>query len=363
MELIFRAQHAVLAERRLVIAFLLLALMPGGCMASSIVGRVVNRSSNRPSAGEDVILYSVDHTMYEIERTKSSQDGSFRFGISGTFAYLIAVFHQGISYHSKTLRGSAPIEIPVYDSAQKVRGILDESNTLFLQPSAGKLSVTEFFVISNHSSPPRTLGGNKALDFQLPEGAVMDSTAIEPPGTLPLRVNASACGPQNQYCVAYPIRPGTTRLRVVYHLTQSQAAWITLAQPRPVKTVALMVPESSRLESRTPGALEKGSTQGGLSMYLRTEAHRDEPVSFRLSDNTPARIEGTESPLTRNEVRSFLQAASVMQRTPRKETLPQLGSPPSHRILITFLLSVALMTVIVGSGELYVLRFSRGGQK
>jgi hypothetical protein len=141
-----------------------------------------------------VILYSVDRTMYEMARTKSRHDGSFRFESSENLRYLIAVFHQNVSYHTKILRGSEPVEIFVYDSAQEINGTRNESTTLFLQPNAGTVNVTEFFVISNQSNLPRTLAGARAFNFLLPDGAVVDSTAVQPPGTLPLRVTASACG-------------------------------------------------------------------------------------------------------------------------------------------------------------------------
>src|SRR5438270_2152960 len=78
--------------------FLLLAAIPAN---GAIEGRVVNSSVNQPSAGDDVVLYRVDRTMREMGRTKSDAKGSFRFEISSSFKYLVAVFHQNVSYHSR----------------------------------------------------------------------------------------------------------------------------------------------------------------------------------------------------------------------------------------------------------------------
>ncbi len=364
MRPIFRPRNSVVRECRLAVACMLLILLSSACVASSIVGRVMNRSRNQPSGGDEVILYSVDHTMVEMARAKSSHDGTFRFDTSGNFSYLIAVFHQKVSYHSKTLRGSGPVEIPVYDSAQKLAGVLNESNTFFLQPTAEAVNVTEFFVISNRSNPPRTVAGTKTFDFQLPEGAVLDSAAIQPPGTLPLRVSASACGLKNQYCIAYPIRPGTSRVRAVYHLTQPASAWITLPQQHAAKNAALMIPESSQLETRTAGVLENRGTQNGLAMYVTTKTLAGESLVFRFPSSVSRT--GTRAPETASL--GFTSLPSAIAQTPTSQPAPssipsQLSTVLVKKVLIAFLASMALMAMIAVGGNLCAHRFCVRGKQ
>jgi hypothetical protein len=364
MRPIFRARNSAVRDCRLAIACMLLILFPSGCIASSIVGRVMNRSRHQASAGDQVILYSVERNMVEMARTKSGQDGTFRFETSGNFSYLVAVFHQKVSYHTKTMRGTGPVEIPVYDAAPEIAGLRDESNTLFVQPNADTVSITEFFEISNQSNPPRTLAGAKTFSFALPEGAVIDSTVIQPPGTLPLGVNASPCGLRNRYCVAYPIRPGTTRLRAVYHLTQPASAWITLPQRHVVKSVALMIPEPFQLETRTAGVLEGRGTQNGLSMYVTTGALTGQSLAFRFSGS--ASRAGTPEPgaasLRSTSLPNALAQASLTESV-RDNALSKPRSVAMSQFLIAFFASLALLAMIAVGGDLYARRFCRGGKE
>src|SRR5882672_10287570 len=357
MKPIVRGRSVAVRGCRFAIGCLLLILLPAVCVGSNIVGRVMNRSRNQPSGGDDVVLYNVDRTMHEMARTKSSRDGSFRFDTSENFAYLIAVFHQKVSYHTKTLRDSKPLEIPVYDSVQSLGGLRNESNTFFLQPGTGTLNVIEFFVISNQSNPPRTLVGTKTFDFQLPQGAVLNATAIQPPGTLPLRVSATHCGRRNHYCLTYPIRPGTTRLRVVYRVKQPVSSWITLPQRHVGESVALMIPESLQLETITAGILDRRGTQNGLAMYATTGALTDGSFAFRFTDGG-AHTE-TWASLLSPSLQSRLAQASVLQSVQDRTQSPP-GSVLTKKVLITLLTGLALMAMLAVGGNLYAHKSCRG---
>lgn len=364
MKSVFRIRNSAVRECRLAVVCMLLILLPSGCLASSIVGRVINRSRNQPSAGDVVILYSVDRTMYEMARTKSSQDGTFRFDTSGNFPYLVAVFHQKVSYHTRTLRGVEPVEVPVYDTAQRINGIRHESNTLFVRPQADAVNVTEFFVISNQSNPPRTMAGVNTFNFMLPGGAVMDSTVIQPPATLPLRINATPCGPGNHYYVDYPIRPGITRLRAVYHLKQPETAWIALPRRHVAESVALLIPESLQLETGTAGVWERRSAQSGLARYVTTGAPTAGSLAFRFSAG--ASHTGTGGAEAASLASTNLQSGLAQAPTSQ----PVRGSAPSRRrpvlpnhLLITFFTSLALMAMIAVGGNLYAHRLRGRGKR
>ena len=275
-----RAQKIASHECWFKLTCLLLVLFPFSCAASSITGRVINRTRNLPSPADDVVLYKVDRSMVEMARTKSGPDGAFRFDTSGNFPYLVAVYHQKISYHTKTLHGSMPVEVPVYDSAQKISGVRDESNSVFLQTNNSTVNVTEFFLISNQSSPPRTLAGDTTFSFRIPENSVLESTLIQPPGTLPVRIAASPCGTPGQYCLAYPIRPGTSRLRAVYHLAQPASGWISF--PGQVGNTSWMIPEPLQLETTPQENLHRGSSRDGLVTYETGSIAQSKAVSLKL---------------------------------------------------------------------------------
>ncbi len=268
---------------RLFLLIALLSLLTSMSAASTIVGKVVNLSRNRPSSGDDVVLYRVDQTMHEVARTKSDAHGAFRFEGWGGSHYLVAASHQKVSYHTKLLSGTDPVEVSVYDAAPKLTGAQETSDTIFPKADNDLLRVTEFFVVLNQSNPPRTLSARQTFNFLLPRGAVLDSTAVQPPGTLPFLVSTSAYGSRDQYCIAYPIRPGTTKIRALYHLQYTGKISITPPLLRTVKEVALMVPESLNFEAKFPGIFLDRGKQNGLSVYLATNVRPGESLTFSLS--------------------------------------------------------------------------------
>src|SRR5258708_904685 len=83
----------------------------------TISGTVTNLSRNKPSSGDDVVLYRVDKSMHEVVRAKTDADGKFQFeGTSGS-RYLVAAIHDKISYHTPLLSGSDSATVFVYDAA------------------------------------------------------------------------------------------------------------------------------------------------------------------------------------------------------------------------------------------------------
>ncbi len=327
-------------------------------MASDIVGKVVNRSRNRASAGDQVVLYRVGPTMQELARTKSMEDGSFRFENQSEAHYLVAAVHQKISYHTRTLTGSAPFEIFVYDAAQTPNGVLEQSNTLFLQADNGQLRVTEFFVVENRSNPPRTWAGNQTFTFRLPPGAVLDSTAIQPPETLPLLAEPSSCGAPGQYCIAYPIHPGITKVRAVYHLRYSGSATIAPTLLRPVHEMAVMVPDSIHFEARTAGVFQNRGAHNGLTMYLATRVRPGQSLEFRLSAGNRA---GTKSTDTATGNWKSFSAAGVSSVSFSPTVGAALPVPASvHWSQERWLASSALLvTVLASAGWMGTIAFKK----
>jgi len=264
----------------------LICLLTSLSSASTIVGTVVDRSTGQPSAGDEVVLYRVDQTMHEEARAKSDNQGQFRFNTQADARYLIAAVHQAVSYHTAVVTGTAAVEVSVYDAAAALNEVREESDTMFFETEADTLRVTEFYVLNNQSNPPRTLSTNNTFDFALPRQAVLDSVAVQPPKTLPVRISASRRGLGRHYGVAYPLRPGVSRIRVVYHLPYSGKAFLAPALSRPVAAMALMVPESMLMESKIPGAFSFRGKHDGLAVYVATNLRPGASLSFGLSGRT-----------------------------------------------------------------------------
>ena len=251
--------------------------------AATISGRVMNQSTGSPSYGDDVALYRVDRTMQEVQRTTSDPQGKFRFENQRLSRYLIAVTHQGITYHTPAAVITNPVDVAVFDSVPALQGVHVDSDTLFFETDSTSLKVTEFFVLSNQSSPPRTLSAKETYRFALPQHASLTSVMVQPPGTLPLRVDVSHRSSLGQFAIDYPVRPGVTKIRVVYSLPYSGELSITPRVLYPLAAMALMIPGSMHLKEDSPGMFVYQGKHNRTSEYSRSAVSPGASVRFTLS--------------------------------------------------------------------------------
>ena len=322
--------------------------------ASTITGTVTNLSRNKPSPGDDVVLYRVDKSMHEVMRAKTDARGTFQFEAPGVSRYLVAAIHEKVSYHTPLLSGSVPATVVVYDAVTPLAAVHESSTTLFAAREDQRLKITQFFVVSNTSAPPRTL--ISSFTFQLPPGAVLDSAAVQPPDTLPFSVAVWACGGRRQYCVASPIRPGETKIRVIYHLGFHGVVPITLTLPHSVKQVLVKIPESLQLQANGQAIRNEGH-QNGLSVYSINGLQRGRPVSFQLIRAIPKATGANGEAMNR----FFEPHDADYEIRPQmlKTVLPTTASPPSggSPFALTIWLGV-LMSALFGAGVAYA-RLSR----
>jgi hypothetical protein len=262
-------------------AVLLMLCFP--VLASTITGVIINRTTNKPSVGDKVVLYRVERTMHEEQHATSDQLGGFRFERREDAKYLVAAFHHGISYHTSVTSGIEPLEISVFDTVTELGGVHQDSDTLFFRISGSTLAVTEFLVFSNSSNPPRTLAGGWTLDFALPGNAVLDSVAVQPPSTLPHMISVLPRRVEGRCAIAYPIRPGTTKMRVLYHLPYSGSVSIAPAILRPIQSLAVEVPPSMQVTIRQTNLLEYQGDDNGLSVYVARDLRPGRSRAFTLS--------------------------------------------------------------------------------
>lgn len=316
--------------------------------ASTITGTVMNLSRNKPSSGDDIVLYRVDKSMHEVSRAKADARGTFRFEGPEGSRYLVAAIHDKISYHTPLLSGSDPATVFVYDAVPRLAAVHESSTTLFPAPKGQALKIAQFFVVSNASSPARTLAA--PFSFRIPTGAMLDSAAVEPPGTLPFLVKASACGTRDQYCVASPIRPGKTRLRVIYHFDFHKGVSIALPLPRSVNQVELRIPESLNMRANSRSMLFRNEEQrNGLSTYSLAGLHRGRTISFTLS---PVKLETSEVTGEATETHPAFEARDADYETrsrPWKAGAPTNVSSVSGGSLLGLIFLLGAMSALFGA--------------
>src|SRR5579872_3599368 len=175
------------SDKRFLSCCVVLLLVPA-LHASTVSGRVINGSTNKPASGDEIRLFKYGDVIREEAHTTSDAEGKFSFERSKDTRYVISVAHQNVSYHSAVSSGSSPVEVLVYDAVTPSGQMKEDSNAFFLEADGNRLQVTAFFILNNVSSPPYTLTGKNTFDFVLPRGAKLDHVVAQSPGGSPRRV-------------------------------------------------------------------------------------------------------------------------------------------------------------------------------
>lgn len=332
------------------LAAVFLALLSSAA-ASTITGRVINRTTNKPSAGDRVILYRVGRSMHEEQHGISDSRGMFRFEGLARAQYLVAAFHHGVAYHTGLTNGIAPLDISVFDAAARLRDIHEDSDTLFFESDGATLAVTEFFVVANHSNPPRTLTGTSTFDFAIPNHALLDSVAVQPPSTLPHSTSVFPQRAAGRYGIAYPIRPGITKIRVLYRVPYSGSTSIAPVLLRPVGTMAVKVPATMRVNTGQPNFFEYRGEENGLSVYTAKDLRPGRIPAFSLSGIGHLREVNNAKP-------PVLEAPSPTELEHAQEFMPQSNSKRAflritkRTLALYYEVPVLFTALLIGVGAL-----------
>lgn len=274
--------------RSLALSAVLVLLLPLHLTASSVTGRVINRTFNEPSPGDVVRLFEYGTTLHEEARAVTDARGIFQFERSKTTPFMISVLHQNVTYHSARFVTGEQVEVSVYDSLQlvdraKVDRAKEEGEALFVEADTKSLKVTQFFIVSNLSDPPRTYVGASTFDFLLPNRATLDSVAVQPGGSLPSAMRPIKLAGNNHFGIRYPIRPGITKIVATYHLPHASKVPITARFLRPIGYFKVMLPASMQFASGMEDAFVQEGEENGIVTKIARNVHPGSRLSFSVS--------------------------------------------------------------------------------
>src|SRR5712664_3031725 len=144
-----------LAQSALLAAIFSLTL--ASAAAQTLSGTVTNGTTNKPAAGDEVILINLTTTMEIAANTKVDSNGKFSFKLTGgSGPHLIRAVHQGVTYHQIAPPGVSSVEVNVYDVATKVSGLTVTADVIRFQADSGTMQGVRLFVVNNQSSPAKT---------------------------------------------------------------------------------------------------------------------------------------------------------------------------------------------------------------
>ncbi len=256
--------------------------------AETVTGKVVNKTNNKPAAGDDVVLLQLAQGMQEIGRTKTDSRGRFSIEVPADGIHMLRVVHDKANYFKPVQPGTDSYDIDVYTAAPQVEGVSLEADVMRIESDAGGsgLHVVEHFFIKNASSPEETLMSDHPFELYLPAGATVEGTAAKGPGGMAVQQPLVPENEPNKYTILFPLRPGETEFQISYKLPYSPDKGLEF-QPRPTQptdTLALMLPKSMTFKpgQTAPWTPVPDDTLNAQT-YVARSVQPSEPLNFTLT--------------------------------------------------------------------------------
>ena len=289
--------------------------------ADAIQGTVRNQTSGKAAAGDEVILLRLQNGMEEESRTRTDAQGAFSLPLfSGDAPHIVRVLHQGVNY-DQSVSGKGQTEIAVFDAVPRIRDLQASIGIAQVESDGEMLKITEMYSIANESVPPVTQSRPHNFEISIAPKATLDSLVVKRSGGVWVNLAPVPIkGQQGRYAVDFPIRPGDTLFKFVYHFPYSGSTRLQVKLPYPVRNFAVMHPPSMSFNPSSSQAF----TSPGLAQGLRIEKAVSTTVvrevpEFEMSGIGLAPVQGASSSSAAN---SSGTVASSKSATPASVALP-----------------------------------------
>lgn len=264
-----------------------MVVFTGTALAATVTGQVVNGTTNKPAAGDEVQILSLSQGMQEIAHTKTDGSGNFKVDVpdDGT-PHMVRVEHQGVNYFPKggpLMPGATSATVQVYDTAKKL-DVSTTVNVMRVQADNSSLQATELYAVQNASVPAKTLyDADKTYEFTLPDGAVIESAAARTQDGQPVNSEPVKLKEKDHYAFVFPLRPGETQFQISYHMPYHGEESFT---PKPVTAMqhfVVMFPKSMQFEAKRASAFSPMNDETGAGIQVASNVKPGDDLTFRLS--------------------------------------------------------------------------------
>ena len=266
---------------RAILAAALGILLTAAAHAAPITGTVTNKTTNKPSAGDDVVLIAFAQGMQEAARTKTDGQGHFTLDIPDNGMHLVRVDHQKATYFEPVPPGTKTVNVTVYDVAAKVDGISTEADVIRLETTPQGLHVVQNYFVKNDSNPPRTQFSNRAYEIYLPPDARIEASAAMGPAGMPVSSSPMKLDDPGHYAFIFPVRPGETRFQLSYTLQYSGSLKFTPRISMPTENLAVMLPKSMQFSGGAP--FQQADVDASAQTYLARNVQPSQALAFTVS--------------------------------------------------------------------------------
>jgi hypothetical protein len=277
------------------VVILTFALGMYAAAAETLTGTVKNGTTNKPGAGDEVILIKLGNGMEEAARTKADSKGNFSFNLDDQGPHLIRAIHQGVTYHRMAPPGTTSVEVEVNDVAKKIDGISVTADVMRCQAENGQLEIVRLFAVDNKSNPPKTQMNDHNFEFYLPEGAKVTQSMARTANGQPINSSAVPQGEKNKYAFIFPLRPGETQFQLQFTLPYSGKAALDPKLPYAAQHFVIMFPKSMQFTAGKDAHFESMNDpqQADANIQVATLTQPNQPLGFELSGTGTLAAEGS----------------------------------------------------------------------
>jgi len=266
--------------------FSLILALGSYAAAETLTGTVTNKTTNKPAAGDEVVLIKLANGMEEAARTKADAKGNFKFTYDDVGGpHLIRAIHQGVTYHRMAPPGTTSVDVEVFDVSKKLEGISVTADVMRFQVENGQLEVIRLFAVNNESKPPKTQMNDRNFEFYLPEGAKISQSMAKTANGNPLNSAPVPQSEKNRYAFIFPLRPGETQFQVQYTLPYSGSATIDPKAVYGMQHFVVMVPKTMQFEPGPNAHFESMNDpqQTDATVQVASLTKPGDPLSFKIS--------------------------------------------------------------------------------
>ena len=254
--------------------------------AQTLTGTVKNGTTNKPAAGDEVVLLSLGQGMQESDRTTTDAKGNFTLKLDDASSpHLVRAIHQGVTYHRMAPPGTTSVEVQVYDVAKKIEGISVTADVMRFQAQGSELQGIRLFAVNNTSNPPRTQMNDQNFEFYLPEGSQIDQAMAMTSGGQPINSAPVPQKEKNRYAFMFPLRPGETQFQVSYHLPYSGEARIDPRILFDAQHFVVVLPKSMQFSPEAGANFQsmQDPRQADAVVQVASNATAGQPLAFKIS--------------------------------------------------------------------------------
>jgi hypothetical protein len=258
--------------------------------AATVTGTVTNKTTDKPSAGDDVVLVDVQAGMNEAATAKTDSKGQYSLQVpagGNLGAYLVKVTHQGAGYFIAAPQSGTGGDLTVYDVAAKVDGVAIDADMLLFEGSAGELRISERFLVRNASNPPKAQYSDKTFEIALPPDAQLDSASATRPGGLGTTTRLLPLPQKGHYTFNIPIQPDKgqkeTLFEVQYHISYNGKYTFKPQLQMPADNFVVYVPKSMNFANPSGAEFQSVQDDPRVVTNIAKSVRPGQAIAFTVS--------------------------------------------------------------------------------